>query len=205
MDRMGNGTNPAILSILSIPVRRCRPRLDSAGRPGVVSRREGTRVKLGILADSHDHVRNIRRALEIFREREVETIIHAGDVVAPFAAKALKEFSGPVHAVFGNNDGERAGLVKILDIAPPPREFHLAGRTVVVVHDLGEVPEWMRRGADVVITAHTHEAVMSPENEKEKPLLINPGESGGWLTGKATCAVLDLESMKAESCEIGEP
>lgn len=162
-------------------------------------------MKLGIIADSHDHVRNIRRALEIFGRRGVETIIHAGDIVAPFAAKALAEFAGRVLAVYGNNDGERAGLAGILDIAPPPRQFRLATRTVVVAHEPGQVPDWMGRAADVVITGHTHEAVMPPEGEKEGPLVINPGESGGWVTGKATCVVLDLETMKAELCEISEP
>ena len=182
---------------------RCCLRLDCVDRPGVAfSGKGGTSVKVGILADSHDHVRNIRRALEIFGERGVETVIHAGDIVAPFAAKALKEFSGPVHAVFGNNDGERAGLAKVLDIAPPPRQFRLAGRIVVLAHEPGEIPDWMQREADAVVTGHTHEAVVPDGN---KPLRINPGESGGWLAGRATCVVLDLGSMKAELCEIGEP
>jgi putative phosphoesterase len=169
-------------------------------------------VKLGILADSHDHVRNIHRAVEIFRERGVEAVVHAGDVVAPFAAKALaealfKEFGGelvpPVYAVYGNNDGERAGLAKLLDITPAPREVVLEGRTVILAHEPGEIPDWMKEAADVVITGHTHEVVMP--GEKDKPMSINPGEAGGWLAGRATCAVLDLKSMKAELCEIGEP
>ncbi len=163
-------------------------------------------MKLGIIADSHDHVRNIRRALEIFGEREVETIIHAGDLVAPFAAKALAKFAGRLWAVYGNNDGERAGLAKVLDIAPPPREFRLAERTVVVAHEPGEIPEWMKAAADVVVTGHTHEAAVPDGTDGgKKPLSINPGESGGWLGGKATCVVLDLDSMEAELCEIGGP
>lgn len=182
-------------------------------------------MKLGILADSHDHVRNIRRALDIFREREVEAVIHAGDVVAPFAAKALAEFvkdtGGPVYAVYGNNDGERVGLASVLDIVPPPRGLRLAERTVIVAHEPGEIPEWMKKAADVIVTGHTHEVVVprcpaqsegpdaapptEAEKERQTPLWINPGESGGWLGGRATCVVLDLESMKAELCEIGGP
>jgi hypothetical protein len=35
-----------------------------------------------------------------------------------------------------------------------------------------------------------------------EPAKINPGEAGGWLTGRATCAVLDLGTLEAELCEI---
>ncbi len=153
------------------------------------------------MADSHDHVRLVRAALEIFRERGAEVVLHAGDVVAPFAAKLLAGFEKPVHAVFGNNDGERAGLGRILDIAEGPRTFELGGRAIVVAHDLAEVSESELAAADVVVTGHTH----APSIEQGRPLRINPGETGGWLTGRATCAILDTESLEAELCELGAP
>ena len=62
----------------------------------------------------------------------------------------------------------------------------------------------MKRAADVVITGHTHEAI-TPGGDGQRPLFVNPGECGGWLDGKATCVVLDLESLEAELCEIGGP
>ena len=155
----------------------------------------------GLMADSHDHVRLVRAALEIFRERGAEVVLHAGDVVAPFAAKLLASFGKPVHAVFGNNDGERAGLGGILDIAEGPRTFELGGMQIVVAHDLAEISESELAAADVVVTGHTH----TPSIEPGKPLRINPGETGGWLSGRATCAILDTESLETELCELGAP
>jgi predicted phosphodiesterase len=35
-----------------------------------------------------------------------------------------------------------------------------------------------------------------------RPLELNPGEGCGWLTGKPSCAMLDLETMQAEILEI---
>jgi len=160
---------------------------------------------VGLMADSHDHLRLTRSALEVFRERGAGAVIHAGDVVAPFAAKVLAGFDAPVHAVFGNNDGERAGLAKALDIAPGPRGFELDGRRIVVAHDLPEIPEEEAASADVLVTGHTHGPIIKPSGEPGKPLIINPGETGGWLTGHATCAVLDTDTMEAEICELGAP
>ncbi|MHC4248222.1 MAG: metallophosphoesterase [Planctomycetota bacterium] len=162
---------------------------------------------VGLMADSHDHMRLVRAALEVFRGRGAEVVLHAGDVVAPFAAKLLAGFEKPVHAVFGNNDGERAGLGRVLDIAAGPRALELGGRRIVVAHDLGDVPEGEMAGADVVVTGHTHAPLVGPgePGEPGQPLRVNPGETGGWLTGRATCAVLDTESLETELCELGAP
>jgi len=155
-------------------------------------------VKIGLMADSHDHVARIREAVALLLERGAEALVHAGDVVAPFAAKAVAGFEGPVHAVYGNNDGERRGLSRILSICEPPLVLDLGGRCIVVAHDAADVPAELAATADAVVTGHTHE----PEIRPGRPLWLNPGETGGWLTGRATCAVLDLATMEAEICEI---
>ncbi|MHC4200226.1 MAG: metallophosphoesterase [Planctomycetota bacterium] len=156
-------------------------------------------MKIGIIADTHDHVRNVGKALDQFTARGVEVVLHAGDVVAPFAAKALARFAGPLHAVFGNNDGERAGLSKVLDISRPPRDLTLGGRKVVLAHDPVEIPGELAGSAEVIVTGHTHE----PEIAPGRPVRINPGEAGGWLTGRATCVVLDTETLEADVIELG--
>jgi len=41
--------------------------------------------------------------------------------------------------------------------------------------------------------------------EKENGrLIINPGEGGGWTSGRPTLAVADLETMEAEIRTIGK-
>jgi putative phosphoesterase len=155
-------------------------------------------MRIGVLADSHDNVPLIRKALALLNERGAQAIIHAGDVVAPFAAKALKEFSGPVYAVYGNNDGERAGLARVLDIVDGPRELSIGGRRILVAHEVPQIPAGISDAADVIITAHTH----SPEIAPGSPVRINPGEVGGWLHGRSTCAVVELDSLQGEICDL---
>lgn len=158
-------------------------------------------MRLGILSDSHDHLKNLQEALELLRGRGAEFLLHAGDIVSPFAAKVLVRCGLPVLAVFGNNDGERKGLAKLLDIAPGPRRLELGGRCIILAHDPADVSEELASGADAVVVGHTHEALVEPGN----PLRLNPGETGGWLFGRATCALLDLERLEAEICTLGGP
>ena len=58
-------------------------------------------MKLGVMADSHDHVPKIRQAVDLFRRRQVDLVVHAGDFVAPFAVAPLAELPYRVVAVFG--------------------------------------------------------------------------------------------------------
>jgi putative phosphoesterase len=60
-------------------------------------------LKIGVISDTHDNLDSIKRAVAYFAEN-VEIIVHAGDVIAPFSAKIFKEADIPVYGVLGNND-----------------------------------------------------------------------------------------------------
>ncbi len=153
-------------------------------------------MKLGVMADSHDNLVLIRIAVEWFNdEGAVGAVVHAGDYVAPFALKELARLSVPLHGVFGNNDGEHAGINKVMpQIVDPPLHIGLGRRKIVVTHDLEALPDAARNAADIVIFGHTHEPLV----ERDGRLLVNPGELGGWLTGRSTVAVIDLETLEVE-------
>lgn len=144
---------------------------------------------IGVMSDSHDNLNEIRRALRLFQEKGVEHLIHAGDFVAPFALKAVLASGFPVTAVLGNNDGEREGLSRICPtLHPAPHAFELAGCRILLAHDINQCPAEERSQADVVIVGHTHK----PETRYEgKTLILNPGETGGWLNSRPTVALLD--------------
>jgi putative phosphoesterase len=155
---------------------------------------------IGVMSDSHDNVPQIRKAVALFKNAGCELVLHAGDVVAPFAAKELAALGCPVKAVFGNCDGEKQGLEmaleKIGEIQDAPLLFAHGGREILLVHYHFSVATYASSGRyDVIIFGHTHK----PDIRKEgKILLLNPGEAGGWLTGKSTVALLDSDKLEAE-------
>lgn len=155
---------------------------------------------VGVIADTHDNLPKIESATNLFARKGVEVILHAGDFVAPFALKALLKPAIPLIGVFGNNDGERRGLKKLCrDIHQSPYRFELGGKVVVLAHDGGTLQEGDTQGADMIVCGHTHE----PGVERAAALIVNPGEAGGWLTGRCTVAAVDLTGMQAEIIELG--
>ena len=155
---------------------------------------------LGVLADSHDNVLNVRRAVELFNRLEADLVVHAGDFIAPFAVAPLGDLKAPVVAVFGNNDGERLGLERAFSafggtVHPNLASATLGERRIAAVH-YPELAEPIARGDafDVVIYGHTHRIAIEPR----QALLLNPGETGGHLTGRATVATVELNSLAVE-------
>jgi putative phosphoesterase len=158
------------------------------------------RMKIGILSDTHDRLPTIDAAMAEFVRHGVEAMIHPGDIVAPFAAKRLFLWKGPLYVTYGNNDGERKGLKAILpQIQDGPLLVELSGRRILVHHYLDWCQASDLRRADIVITGHTHEVV----NEmREGKLFINPGECCGWISGRCTAAILDTDGPSAEIIEL---
>ena len=155
---------------------------------------------IGIMSDSHDRLPAIDAALTLFARRQVQAVIHAGDVVAPFAARCLADCSLPLYICYGNNDGERAGLKDVLpQIHDGPLRLELDGSTVLVHHFIGWCDQADVRSSDVVITGHTHEVV---NDSGDGRLLLNPGECCGWVNGRCTVALLDTRDRSAEICEL---
>jgi len=156
-------------------------------------------MEVGILADTHDRLPVITKAVEFFEDESIRHLFHAGDFISPFAVRALLKFRGGIYTVFGNNDGEREGLKKLLpDIVDDVLEVELEGKKILLAHRQEIVPKKKMAKCDAVIFGHTHK----PQISGNKPLIINPGEACGWLYDVCTVAVLDLSKMKARIVEI---
>ncbi len=161
---------------------------------------------IGIMADTHDHVDAIVRAVNFFNDKAVTMVIHAGDLVSPFSAEPLKKLHSPVKYVFGNNERERERIRKKMegmDIEIGDcLEIDYKNVKIVVYH--GENPVLLNaliqsKEYDVVVTAHSH---MPEISQEDGVMVINPGEVCGHLTGRKTVAILDVEKMAAEIHEI---
>ncbi len=151
---------------------------------------------VGIISDSHDHLTRLNAGIERLRKESVELLIHPGDIVAPFAAKILAEWEGPLHVVYGNNDGERSGLKSVLpQIVDGPLLIECGGLRISLDHYPPDDQHQPIEDVEVVLFGHTHEIV---NEQRNGTLYLNPGENCGWVRGESTVAVLDTATLKAE-------
>ena len=155
---------------------------------------------VGVFADTHDHLDNIRLAVAEFNQRHCELVIFAGDLVSTFAIPPLRKLNGPLISSFGDNEGNKVGIyggMEIIgEIGEPPFGFRAADGTRFVVTHQWELLRDDLDGADVVVYAHTHRPKIMRDDAGR--LLINPGETSGWTYRKPTIAILDTTSRAAE-------
>ncbi|HUI71218.1 MAG TPA: metallophosphoesterase [Spirochaetia bacterium] len=163
-------------------------------------------MKIGVISDSHDNLANVRKAVEVFSTSGVEAIIHGGDFCSPFVIPEFKSFADRgvrMHAVFGNNDGDRVLLTRrgegFCTFADGSLTVTLGGKRIVAIHypDLAE--DLFRGGAyDLVIYGHDHSVRVEGGAKK----LLNPGTSSGYLAGRATVAVVETQGMDVQIVTI---
>jgi putative phosphoesterase len=170
-------------------------------------------MKIAAISDSHDHKDNILKAVSIINERNVDALIHCGDYVAPFVKTWLNELNNSIkknfYGVFGNNDGEKLFLKKHLgQICEFPENgnewiLELGGKRIFASHMPRQktLEALANSGSfDIIISGHTH--YLSNKKLHNGILVVNPGEVCGYITGKATFAIIDTEKMESEIIEL---
>lgn len=157
---------------------------------------------IGIMSDTHDNLVYVKKAIDLFNERKVGHVIHAGDYTSPFTLKLFKELKCPYVGIFGNNDGDKLLLQERADgrIRNQPYVFTLHDRKIVVMHEHFVADALADSGHfDLVVYGHTH----APDIRKVKnTLVVNPGEVSTYLYGKSTVALVDLDTMDGKIVEL---
>lgn len=152
-------------------------------------------MKIAVFSDSHDNIQGLEQALQAANDAGAEMLLHCGDLVAPFMLDRLgKQFSGPVHVVFGNNDAD-GRLLQVISSAYAHVALHgiyaeveADGRRIALIH----YPEPALRIAqsgelDLVCYGHNHDKAVESVGTC---VLANPGELLG-MKGTPTWGLYD--------------
>lgn len=151
---------------------------------------------IGIISDTHEQKEEIKKAVEIFKEKHVEFVIHAGDMISP---PMLKLFAGlKMKLVFGNNDGEKKGLSDVAasigaDIPTETKTFEYKKKKFFVNHgtDASIIDDAIKNQLyDYIITGHTHK---QRDEKIGNTRVINPGTL---FSSVKSIAVLDVDNDK---------
>ena len=156
-------------------------------------------MRIGVVSDTHNNLKNVRRIVELFNAARVERVIHTGDISQAKTLDVLAELEPPVTGVFGNNDQERESLIAAIErhgmtFVDPPLELTWHGRSILVVHDPLEL-EGVQADQHLVLHGHTHRQRIERVGSQ---LIFNPGECAGHMKGLNAIGVVDLETLTPE-------
>ena len=168
-------------------------------------------MTVGLISDTHDNVPIVEAALDRFENAGVETVVHCGDFVAPPLIPHLDRDGITVHAVRGNNDGEREGLRDAFEELDGGTfygrfaELTLDGRRFAVLH--GEEKPIIEALAafgeyDYVVHGHWH---VHEERRVGDTVVINPGAHFPTVAGEhQTVAVVDTDADSVDFLRISD-
>jgi putative phosphoesterase len=162
-------------------------------------------MKVAVISDSHDHLEHIDRAVTEATRQGADMLIHCGDLCSPFTMEHLANFKGPVHVVFGNNEGDRFTIERVsqgFEHVTIHGEFaflETAEGDIAVTHR----PEFARGFAHTgsytaVFYGHTHQY---RSEQVGGTRLVNPGELMG-LVEHPGWVIFDLQRGTEERIEL---
>ncbi len=157
--------------------------------------------RIGVISDTHNHLPNAARIVELLNATGVDRVVHTGDITQAKTLEVLARLDAPLLGVYGNNDiGERGALEDAahrlgIEFIDAPLYLEWAERRIVVIHDpltLGELPigEY-----DVALHGHDHRFTLETRGST---LVFNPGECAGHIPGYNAVGILDLVELLGE-------
>jgi putative phosphoesterase len=159
-------------------------------------------LKLGVLSDTHGLLEETKLAVQLFREQNVQAVIHCGDIGGGDIVRAFQGIE--THFVFGNTDGEDDLL--ILAAKETGNRLHgwfgsieLVGKKIAFLHghQNSKFEEAMEGDWDLLCYGHTHVASLQIHRST---VLLNPGAFKRVF--RPTIAVVSLPDLTVERFDV---
>ena len=158
------------------------------------------------MSDTHNDVDYIQKAVDIFKERDIKILVHAGDITSFRMLDYLKDFD--CYIVLGNGDeidrddiNAKAASLNIRSVESNI-EFECGGKKFLVFHG-HNVPMYRTAVAsgkyDYIIKGHTHYFENYISNDCR---IINPGAV--YAHDESSIAILDIATDRVEKIVLND-
>tara|TARA_Y100001958_G_C21113985_1_gene460096 strand:+ start:180 stop:671 length:492 start_codon:yes stop_codon:yes gene_type:complete len=159
-------------------------------------------MKIGVVSDTHNNLKNIEIIINIFNDEKVPIVIHTGDISSAITLEKFSKLNSELIGVYGNNDRNESGLKEVAQknnfhFQEPPRRLKLLDKEIVIFHEPNHIEQFLleNKKVNIVLYGHTHRY---ENNTKNGVLYFNPGESAGMLKGSNAIGILDLINLEAK-------
>jgi putative phosphoesterase len=163
-------------------------------------------MRIGVVSDTHNHLPNVSRIVELLNTAGVDRVVHTGDITQAKTLEVFARLDASLVCVYGNNAVERVSLDAAardfgIELHEPLLELAWAGRAIWVVHDPREyealLPGAGARGEAPALILHGHDHRYRLE-QHHGAQVFNPGECAGHMKGKNAIGIVDLDTLACE-------
>jgi uncharacterized protein len=161
-------------------------------------------VRIGIVSDTHGHLANTQKAVDVLAIEKVECVLHCGDIGSSEVIPLFGRW--PTHFVFGNCDPDQESLAETIELCEQTSHglfgsIELAGCPIALLHS--HEPGRLRatiasQKYHLVCYGHTHVREHHYEGET---LVLNPGAL--YRANPHTIAIVELPQLAVRSIEVG--
>nr|MBN1228632.1 YfcE family phosphodiesterase [Anaerolineae bacterium] len=159
---------------------------------------------VAVCSDIHDNIWRLEAALPAMSR--ADALLFCGDFCAPFTLSQLaRGFEGPIHAVFGNNDGDQrlllqvAGEVANVTLHGQFADLSLGGWRIALTH-YPEIGKAVAQGGVFDLVCYGHDHLLHQE-AIGRTLLINPGELMGRF-GRSTFNIVNFDDRSVRVVDV---
>ncbi len=160
-------------------------------------------MKIGLISDTHNDIEMIEHAIEVFKQRNVDMVIHAGDLTSASLIPLFKDMH--CKFVLGNCDIDVDQINSVASecgfgCVESYCEFTADDKKFMVFHG-NDVPLFRKAVSsgkyDYIIKGHTH---IFENYTSDTTRIINPGSL--YRAEEHTVAILDTKKDKVEKIRI---
>ena len=118
---------------------------------------------IGVVSDTHNNKNNISKAISLFKEKEVELVVHTGDITTSKSLRMFSELNCNLVGVYGNNDRNEKGLQEAVSennflFEEPPYLITIKNKRIAIFHEPDGIDDLLSKNhnIDLVLHGHTH-------------------------------------------------
>ena len=97
-------------------------------------------MKIGVVSDTHNNLKNIETIINLFNDEKVSLVIHTGDISNANSLEKFSQLKCELIGVYGNNDRNELGIKEVasknnFNFQEPPRKLSLGDREIAIFHE----------------------------------------------------------------------
>lgn len=151
-----------------------------------------------VLSDSHGDTASLERAITSVGEKNIDMIIHLGDIARDVDYLEMMCYPIKVVSVVGNNDFLRSGDCERVITFDNHKIFICHGHTLGVSYGTEKLEALARqKGCEAALFGHTHHAMLKKCDDGL--IVLNPGSVSRPRGGRASFAILETDEGKLKA------